>query len=380
VPESHEVRLVPAGEIGGTVLTESGSPIQGAVIAVLHFQRSIRTILSDDWYLDASVKTDASGRWKLRAVPAQGSLDKVVVKVTHPDYAPFPKSGTYELYSTLTGQPPSALRDGSARFVLSQGRTLSGAVVDASGQPVAGCRVASGQQTWKTDANGRFSFQCNAPVAWLTFEADGHGPEWKEVRLPQNAAAPLEPLAVSLPKPKTLRVHVVRPDGSPCAGLAVNVSQWRTPASRLHWSAKTDAEGRFTWPNAPGDLVRLAFTGSSEFLSGVPLMASDQEIEVMWKPALLIKGTVVDDETGAPIPAFKITEGVKNALDSYWMHDRSTKGTEGAFQWQTMDFKILPGDTVELQVEAEDYDPVSTPAYETRQQMENVALRMKRRK
>ena len=379
VPASYAVKVYPAGTVSGKVLDEKGQPVAGATVKVMQSWPGGR-VLRDNWDVSTSLKTDQSGGWKLAGVPLNDSLDNLYFLVTHPDFAPLPESGGLQTYAKITGQPTSALHEGSGRFVLSKGGTVTGKVLGADGQPIANCLIKDGRRELHSDAAGAFTLQASSRLCWLTFQAKGHAPEFKEVQMPQESTGSREPLIVTLPKPKTLRARLVRADGTPVADMNVSPSWWRSggAANALDFSAVSDAEGRFVWSDAPADLVRFDFWRGDERLGYVPLTASEKELVVVWKPALQIKGTVMDDVTGKAIPAFTLTPGSVHPSRTFWFNDKSTTGANGAFEWQTMDHLWQDNETQQLKIEAEGYEPASTPAFETRQQMETISVRLKR--
>lgn len=376
IPDSYAVKMYPAGSVSGKVLDEKGKPVSGATVKVMQSWPGGK-VLRDNWDVSTSLKTDNSGSWTLQGVPRKDRLENLYFQVTHPDFAPLPERGGLQTYTKITGQPAIALHEGSGRFILSKGGTLTGKVLSADGQPIANCLIKEGRRELKSDAAGAFSLQLSSKRCWLTFQAKGHAPEFKEVQMPQETNGSLEPLIVTLPKPRTLRVRLVRADGTPVAGMNVSLSWWRFGGT-LDFSTVTDAEGRFVWADAPSDMVRFQFWRRDESLAYVPVIASDQEHVVTWKPALQIKGTVVDDVTDKPIPAFTITPGSVHPSRTFWDNDKSTAAVNGAFEWQTMDFLWQDNETQQLRIEADGYAPMSTPAFETKQQTETITVRLKR--
>ena len=108
-----------------------------------------------------------------------------------------------------------------------------------------------------------------------------------------------------------LRGKVVDIEGKPVAGAWFGADSWRGRRS-IHFSVKTDKDGRFEWKNAPKDVV-LYDVGKFGYMSSrhVPLTAMDREQVITIYPELVITGRVSDAGTGRPLPKFRLIRGQK---------------------------------------------------------------------
>ena len=141
----------------------------------------------------------------------------------------------------------------------------------------------------------------------------------------------LSPVEFRLETGHTIRGRVVdqaRLSRSRC--LRQHRVRWRGEQI-LDWQTETDSEGRFDWDGAPEHqvLVSVGKTGYRN-VYGVPIDPSTQEKVITLTPggALRIKGTVVDAETGKPIPSFRIVPAVMGGSE-IWLLDYATMFRNG---------------------------------------------------
>ncbi len=210
------------------------------------------------------IKTDAQGRWCAAVPPARANQDRRLwFQLEHPDYV----SDTGGYARRLSNKTARAM---TGVFVMNTGYAVSGQVRDGNGRPVPGARVVlaySGNSgdclTTTTDALGnyRFSHANDRPSrgGWsVCIEAAGFGPVWKVVA----PRAQLPPLDFRLSAGKPFRGRVVNTHGTPVAGVAV-WARWEE-CCHLDWKTITDAQGGFTWPDAPPDgVIEFSFRQSA---------------------------------------------------------------------------------------------------------------------
>jgi RNA polymerase sigma factor (sigma-70 family) len=310
VPESQEARLEPGVPIRGVVQDEAGKPIAQATVTASgtatqgegpHYGYELGT-----------AKTDEQGRWQIDDAPA--NVSDVSLHVRHPDYL----------------RHPGATGGGREwRTILSKASTVKGRVVDGSGKPVKGARVETGGREHRdertpvpTNELGEYTLRgCEPGPTIVTAQAEGFGPEFREVNVPNGGE--VEAPVIRLGKPSTLRVRVVDRAGKPVADAYLQVGTWRGHESLLRigaqsevpwrstWNAQTDAAGRFTWTSAPSDAM-LVYIFKDGYLSREPvsLTASGQEQVVTMDPALVVSGIVTDAVTGKPVPRFRVIQGI----------------------------------------------------------------------
>jgi peroxiredoxin len=358
-------------EVGGRVVDQDDRPVAGAVVVVSvekKYPGSQQRVYIDD----KSVKTDADGRWTLGGVPEHPDS----VAVTAYDYLHLTEQTSYhpEPY-----KPQSALRDRSAILRLKSGTLIEGTVLSPDGQPVAGVEVAYGEgqgygnaiPPLKTDAEGRFRLGIKpGTIATLIARAPGFGPTLQRLKVGDS---PMRAY-MTLDSAHSLRGQVVDPSGKPIPGAQV-VAFWSGPegtvtssfgvASRRTLTA--DSEGRFEWKEAPGKGV-VVDVWSSGF-AGVEArgLASDVDNRIVLIPPTTAKATILDRETGQPIPEFSIRlaaawrPGDHFIWQSSWNMDREAKKAPGAFDYITS----KPAHRYLLRVQAEGYLPEDSEPYPT---------------
>ncbi len=103
--------------------------------------------------------TDAEGRWRFPEMPT--GWNDLYLRATHPDYVPT------SLQRDVPKPSDLLLKAKKAEFILDEGVTLPGRVLDDRGRPIAGAMVALGANrrigardlpSVGTDADGRFRF------------------------------------------------------------------------------------------------------------------------------------------------------------------------------------------------------------------------------
>jgi peroxiredoxin/protocatechuate 3,4-dioxygenase beta subunit len=302
-----------ATTIGGRVLDEAGKPLADAVVAV-NVKKSYPE--SKQWVnlTYESIKTDGEGRWRFEGVPAKP--DTIEVAAYH--------------YLCLTDRPSfflepfkplSALMDRSAVLKLRRGTIVEGTVLDPDGQPVAGADVFYGQGSGyinripavKTDARGRFTFGIQPEtISSVYARAPGFGPAVTGLRVGTNLLRPY----LTLERAHTIRGRVVDQAGRPIPGAGIALS-WSGPDATASSSRsgaiakdlKTGADGRFEWKEAPGRGVFAEVYAAGRVGKREVALASDTDQEIVLTSPTVLKGEVVDRDTGKPIPEFRLVLG-----------------------------------------------------------------------
>lgn len=368
LPAKYELKLSLGAPITGRVTDESGQPIAGAQVQVLLIGKNSRSSTFRDstgmWIQEA--KTDGEGKWSFERFPQD--LSGLSIRVSHPEYQATTDSGTGDFRRT-TGQDYSSLRDGTCVVKLTRGNVMQGRVVDANGNPVAGCLMTVGKDrfgtnlpTGKTDGAGAFSLKgLAAGKCWVTWESGQHKPLAKEVTLPLS-----QPLAITLEPGQVIRGRVVREDGTPVAGLNVDLDTWRELRT-LTFHTVTDAEGRFVWNGAPNEPVEFVFGAcqNSLFLSGLYLSSQDGEQTVVMKPALRFTAMVIDAASGKPVSNVTLMPGRSwQPGNISWERSEKKTFTDGKLSWNTtrIDHTII------FRIEAEGYETLESEPFDTNQQ------------
>lgn len=332
-PEEFTVAMDPAVPIGGVVKDERGRPIEGVVVAFRFLGPSEGPIRVN---IDGrQVKTDKDGRWRCNIAPADLVPD-LRIFLKHRDYIsdhwtsgmiPMPK------YPRPSRQ---ALQSLTAEYVIKRGAALAGVVVDGEGKPVARARIKRGesgrtQRPMDTDARGRFGITDAPPgEIILTVLKKGFSPQLLRV----TASKGMQPLRIRLEKGHTIRGRVIDKQGRPVADASAGVEDWRQVRT-LEWRAKTDAEGRFTWTDAPADTVRL-YIYKQGYMSVREYSAkpSAEERLITLLPPVRIHGKVVDAGTGKPLEKFQAMPGIDwgRGGSPYWQRRSAKAFTKGRYE------------------------------------------------
>ena len=265
-------------------------------------------------------------------------------------------------------------------FRLRTASALKGMVSDEGGTPIAGARVRvgprsmTGSRETRTDSDGRFTL-LGGPTGStvLTAEADGFAPKTLPVTLTERK----DLVRIALAKGVPLRIRVMDTDGAPVPNAHIwlntfpgSVSGGPQSGSKVQASfeGQSDTEGRAVWENAPSGTHEfdIAATG---FLrkNGVLVPADDQEHDIVMKPALVLQGTVIDADTGRPIPRFRLAQGWPSidlrsgrtniqvsGIDSF-----SPNYSEGRFH-QVLEKELIVGladQKLMVRIEADGYQP-----------------------
>ncbi len=192
----------------------------------------------------------------------------------------------------------------------------------------------------------------------LTFLKDGFAPELKVIGRGSEDIA-----SVTLEPGHRLAGRVVDVEGRPVEGVAVCPDHWRGHRP-FRFRFRTDQDGRFVWEDAPEDEIVFDFlkTGYRD-LRNVPLTAN-RENELTMVPPTRITGTVVDAETGEPIPSFEITMGTVWRESRKSIDSRSTlAGSGGRFTWEYDDAVQLTGRDGEVLFEGRRFLRITAPGY-----------------
>lgn len=329
LPENYEFRLAKGTSLGGKIVDENGKPVAGVKVDVT-VQRAeplwdanpepmISTWLTDADFQDGSAVTDKAGKWQINNAPAPTDVTdyEFQLRITHPSFASDSKFGELQSQQKIT---TAALRDKTARIVLSRGKQVKGVVVDAEGKP-----VTNGYAVWgynphtsdtkqfeaRLDSSGKFVTK-PLPPGEHTFKviADGQMPESRTV----NVEGSMPYLRFELKPGKRLIVKVVDPDGKPIPHAYFHAGSWSNVEPEFDGSQHSvlhsripknaNADGIFTWNGAPSDPVTFQVSARDFASKKVSLTATGGEHTVELSPALVVFGKVTDAETGKAVETF----------------------------------------------------------------------------
>jgi RNA polymerase sigma factor (sigma-70 family) len=373
LPETYTQELESGQPIGGFVKNEQGRPIDGADVTVAIDRRTDDMPNADvpipgnlkvfAGFPNIRVKTDHQGRWQCSILPMDADpATRLWFLVTHPDYV----SDTAGYSRRLSLKTARAM---SGSLIMSSGVTVRGEVRDAKGQAVAGARVViayspSSAETLRamTDTAGRFVFahanNRNGLGRWsLGVEAVGFAPAWKLI-VPNGEVPPVD---FRLSPGKPFRGRVVDNKGRPVEGVAISV-RWEE-CYHLNWKAMTDADGRFIWPDAPGEgeiafnLRKAGYNGA--FDRSVSAVAGRAELTI--NPQLRARGKVIDAVSKELVRSFLVIPATNFEGDREidWQRPRGVKGSEGHFEIAESRYD-QPKTVYRFRIESDGYAPATS--------------------
>ncbi len=299
--------------VHGTVLGPDDQPVEGArlrsgdaalgnAVANLGYDAG-----NDLWTLGT---TDASGRFEMHDLPARPGL---VLVATHEGYV---AGASDSLALDASSEPPAI------EIHLGHGATILGRYLDANGQGAEGEVYAYATQyegvftsgpREATDADGSFRLE-DVPPGTVRLSA------WGSAGSLQLLVEKLQPgetrEGVVLQVAAGVRVSgvVVDPDGAPVPGRNLTLTPSGDPNGGANRSATTDAQGRFTFENAPAGKVQIQVSELSEegygqnVNLGPAFEAPADDVRLVYTPVpkLDVSGRVLDPR-GAPVPICRVT-------------------------------------------------------------------------
>lgn len=307
-PEAYTVRLTQAITVGGIVIDERGDPLAGVQVRAELIKPhtgnvSVAPETSESFHYE---KTDVKGRWTCSHAPKQ--LQNVRFRFVHSEYvaAELIPAATERTQSDETTVTVAELLGTRASTIMKRGLVLNGVVLDSNQNPLEGAEVDGPDYPLWTPSDGHFSFQnCAAGATFLTVFAKGFAPQRKRFLVSDtNNKASFE-----LEKGHILRVRVHDLKGKPVPRARVAVESWQGQPTR-QWQWETDQQGLLVWDSAPADDVLYSINHVGyESLRAQLLKADGQEHTVILVKHLQISGNVIDADTSAPVPEFRIVPG-----------------------------------------------------------------------
>jgi beta-lactamase regulating signal transducer with metallopeptidase domain/uncharacterized GH25 family protein len=351
--------------IGGQIQDTSGKPIVDAKVEL----SMLATLADNSTHFNlGTLKSDKAGHWQCDVAPED--LSGVRISASHPNNI---RAGTE---ATL------AMKEQKHVLILEQGAMVRGQVLDPQGQPVQGVNVSMGRM-WldpndpraKTDAKGQFVLKnCPLGQSAVTVQGESFAPQCQQV----TVAKENPPLSFNLEPGAMLRGRVVDQQGKPMEGVDVYADTWQDIRT-LNFRTTTDKEGRFIWKNAPRDAVTFDFLASG-FKSDRDrlLKASDEEQTITLYPELLVRGTVVDEETGKPIDKFQYCDGFRRDTEQEsFFSNQFIAGEKGRFEYHMQDAS-MPNNYVK--VVAEGYNPAISRAFKPTEGQQSFEFKLKKGK
>jgi uncharacterized GH25 family protein len=361
LPAELAMRLAKGKHIAGRVIDEAGKPVAKAKV-ILDYrvdadeskQPAVAQRIAEE-----TLATDAEGKWSYDGSPADPS--RIEIRVDHPDFI---HDGRIDPYPTK-----EQLLTGTAVIRLEKGVDVSGTVTSTDGKPIAKAKVSTVQTTWvvndygskkTTDAQGRFELTHLRPgVTPITVTAKGFAPDI----IKADVKAGMTPVDFKLSPGQPLRGRIIDRQGKPIAGAFVHLDGWRNMGS-LSFSGKTDADGRFTMPDAPPDAMEFQISkqGYRDKVRQIITRPADgSEAVVTLDPEIKISGTVVDAETKKPIEKFRVITGYAlwEGHPPSFSFERAKPFTDGRYAYTSDAHEQVIACYV--RIEAEGYTPAVSP-------------------
>lgn len=315
IPAKYKLAIERAVLIGGRVLGPDDEPVAGAKVGFNHNDDPTSTTppLSHE-FAWIEVKTDEQGRWQINRI-ASDMLRRIYGSARHTNYV----DSSLADASRDAGMEEK-LKNREFVFRLGKGTTINGIVVDPNDSPVAeakiifGGRNMSGRRETKSLADGSFVLHgCKAAKEMLTAEAKGFATTTIEIDPSTNTG----PYQLQLNRGKTLRLLIVDQAGAPVpkANVWLDTMPLRDSSKpnpqpvQANFESRADDDGRLVWDAAPeGELTFFIHKSGYMGLRSLKLEADNQEHVVTLPPALVVRGNV-QNESGQPVPKFKIICG-----------------------------------------------------------------------
>lgn len=366
-PASIELSL-PLGEVvGGTVRDQAGHPIAGAKVLLFLSpgcapKTPVVAVLPNGY----AVTSDDQGCWRCDRFPSEAMAKvqemRLFYQAAHPDFV---SDGPGCLINELA---LVSARLGKADIVMKRGTPFAVRVRDAAGAAIAGARAAelparmagSGTAWVDADAAGLVPFkQVDPGPRKVVAIAPGFGPELVEVKIPPvGEQAPT--FEITLKPGRTIRGRAVDQAGAPIEGVALRLRGWRG-YNGLPWQATTDAQGGFTWPDAPLDEVELMARKEGYMtLQSVKVGPGVEMVDLRLDPLVEIAGRVIDAKTGKPIRSFRVAAGQSWSPESEhpsyiaWNRGPVVEDGEGRFRHKPANATPRP---LYIRIEAPSYLP-----------------------
>lgn len=308
VPKEHTFHLERGRSIGGIVCNEDGKPIAGAKVTVHLIPAEPDSHLQPHFAaLSQEPTTDKDGKWTATQIPSK-KFYPLSLFVKGDGFAPLSTKIEDE------NESYQKLLDKSFRTELQPGVNVSGKLVADGTHDLKHVVVRlHGPFHFKTkidvSSNGEFQLTDLSPGEFtLQIIPENHAPQLFTKELTSGAQSLEIPLKPGTPT----HFHVVDPEGRPVSGVEMRgcfLPSNTGPSavtflSDMEYSIKpTGEDGRTTWSNAPDEPISYAFYHNDYFITTVDdLSPRENEYDVTMYRKATIRGTVVDADTGKPIP------------------------------------------------------------------------------
>jgi beta-lactamase regulating signal transducer with metallopeptidase domain len=320
IPARFTAELEAAWSVGGTVLGDTGKPVEGAnVTPSIEFKK--RPGDAQQLAVGTRLKTNAAGKWRFDSVPA--SMAELFVNINHANFKPVARQLTRGAFGIQRGQEPTA------KISLERGLTVVGKVMDEAGKPIVGALVrtkfVNDVREAKTGPDGTFSLVgCEPGTVRVVAFAKDRATDMKEL----DIRAGMAPVDFQLKPGGTVRIRVLDVQGNPVPKARIFFQQWRGAFSYFefsHVSQYADENGVWVWHEAPLDEFKADICPPSGMqLQQQPIIAREQEYVFRVPSVLVVSGNVVDATTKKPINHFRVVPGGRDDQSQmYWERRQS---------------------------------------------------------
>jgi beta-lactamase regulating signal transducer with metallopeptidase domain/thiol-disulfide isomerase/thioredoxin len=370
LPAEVTVRLPHGVSAGGVVRDAAGNPVEGVRVRVFgtDYWQGLRHEFSEYWSDSAGapvIVTDASGHWQAPDFPRD--MTQVRIEFTCPGGALLRFVQEGESDPREPGNPINLdeFKADKAVFVLPEGKTIRGMVVDENGKGIGGARMMArsvmayspAPYVFTNNADGSFELQhWNDVQVLLAVEAPNHATTTAKI-VPAHMAPNIR---IVLPPAKPLRIRVVGEKNEPIVGAGMSVIYWRTRDQILDWGARTDEHGEAVWSNAPVQRVAIWIVASNYPARSANLAADGTEKTIRLSKEsgrrISVHLHAVDADSGQPLKTFGVFR------DLQWDHTFKAwgrAGEDGEFREQVNASEFREGTEpyFTLQIRVEGYAP-----------------------
>ncbi len=363
--------------VGGRIVDDQNRPVAGArvVLSVARQQTKQERLKLPQTEFETT--TAADGTWSIASLPVAAELSGM--QVSHTDYAALQRFA-------LAVDAMRELRASSYERMLRKGVPVFGRVTNEKGAPIAEATVALGQyfnnfnepSIATTSADGQYRFEhCREGDSLLTVFKAGLAPQMRTIEVGKLDGR----TNIQLLPGRTLQIRVFDKSGDPIEGAAVVPFKWPDTVNltQLHNFGKTDANGNWTWNWAPehGLPLMVSQTGYMRRLSGSALRPRSDPHEIMLMPELRVRVKVVDDATGQPVPAVRLTLGIgrdpKSQIER-WLPPQEMASPGGQYAVRQAEF---PWEVCAVRVEAQGYAAMTSRMISADDQEVAIDFRLK---
>lgn len=276
-----------------------------------HTQTWARLALQGMPRTHAVVMTDDAGRFEY-------ALDSAYLREPRwePYIEPRPGNPAFRFARTPLLQPLESCRELDLQVAAAV--LQSGVVRDRAGNGIAGARVFSWLEPWRSvraDAHGRFEIHVQM-VANLAATAPG----FSLTKLPAKKRAAGTPCVFEMVPASKVRVRLLDGNGAPLIGRAVLWSWsdvWEAPLERL---SKTDGEGFAVFDDAPATGNLTGFVKVDGVYCRFARLVAPADVELGDRTVLVRRvAGMVTNADGEPMPAARVVAvaaGDKNRLST----------------------------------------------------------------